>query len=208
MVVKTGKFQRIELIALFLTAILKFVLMDYFEMRAFYISGMFIFWLSYILFRYNSDKSVLKFWGFKKEGFRPSFTILLPFVFLTIAASLVYGYYTDNLLLNWHMLPILLLYPLWGIFQQFFMLSLVAQNLKGLNKIVILLITSSLFSLIHYPSLFLIIFTFFLELIFILVYFKWKNLWVLGIVHGWIASFLLFYVLGRDLWLELFAWFK
>jgi uncharacterized protein len=208
LIVKAEKYQRIELIALCITAISKFVLMDRLEMRAFYISGTCIFWLSYILFRYHSDKSILKFWGFKKENFSQSLIILLPLLFLSVMTCLVYGYYTDNLVFNWHILLLLFLYPLWGVFQQFFMLALVAQNLMGLNKLVIMLITSSLFSIIHYPSLFLMIFTFFLEIVFIRLYLKWKNLWAVGIVHGWIASFLLFYILGRDLWLELFAWFE
>jgi uncharacterized membrane protein (DUF485 family) len=50
-------------------------------------------------------------------------------------------------------------------------------------------------------------FTFAMEVIFLTVYFKWRNLWAIGLAHGWIATFLIYYVLDRDLWTELFAWF-
>ncbi|MFA7489561.1 MAG: CPBP family glutamic-type intramembrane protease, partial [Mariniphaga sp.] len=69
------------------------------------------------------------------------------------------------------------------------------------------LLTSVVFAWVHYPSLPLMIFTFFMELLFLFAFFKWKNLWPLGLFHGWIASFLLFIVLDRDLWIELWSVF-
>jgi hypothetical protein len=70
-------------------------------------------------------------------------------------------------------------------------------------------ITSPLrvFAWVHYPSLPLMVFTFFMELVFLVAYFKWRNLWALGLYHGWVASLLLFFVLGRDLWNELWTVF-
>jgi hypothetical protein len=32
------------------------------------------------------------------------------------------------------------------------------------------------------------------------VYFRTRNLWALGIFHGWFATGLYFFVLGRDPW--------
>lgn len=186
--------------------------MDYFQLRSFYILLVCTFWLSYILHRNYTDKSVTNYWGFRKENFHESITLLVPLIIISIVITVVYGYLKEIIILNWHILPVLVLYPVWGIFQQFFMLGLIMQNLNKLvkinfNKLTLLIITSTLFSLIHYPNPFLMLFTFIMEVVFITVYMKWLNLWAIGLAHGWIASFLLYFVLGRDLWLELFVWF-
>ncbi|MBN1597825.1 MAG: CPBP family intramembrane metalloprotease [Bacteroidales bacterium] len=203
-----NKHQRFELLAILISGILKFIVMDYMEIRAFYIVGICIFWVSYIYYRYSSDNAILNYWGFKREYFRQSIVILLPLIIVSIIVTLVYGVYNDTIILSWHILPVLCLYPVWGIFQQYLMLALITHNISSLmninvTKTVIVLLTSTIFCLVHYPNFFLMIFTFFMEAIFIIVYMKWKNLWALGIAHGWIATFLLYYVLGRDLWAEL-----
>jgi hypothetical protein len=124
----------------------------------------------------------------------------------------IYGFLTRTYFLNWHIFPIFLLYPLWGLIQQFMIVGLITKNLKALNNPVFndfqaILLTSLIFSLVHYPRPFLMLFTFIMQWIFTMSFLRWKNLWTLGLFHGWIATFLLFYVLGRDLWDELLAGF-
>jgi membrane protease YdiL (CAAX protease family) len=75
------------------------------------------------------------------------------------------------------------------------------------NNLILIISGSILFSLIHFPDPFLMAFTFFMEFIFLMVFNKFRNLWALGLTHGWVATFLLYFVQGRDLWKELFAWF-
>jgi len=182
--------------------------MDWLNLRALYIGITCLFWIIYVYKRYQNDHTILKSWGFQKNNFRKSFFFLFPFALLSCAGIILYGLYIHIDILNWHVIPILLLYPVWGLSQQFMMIGLIAGNLKELRNIrfknyQIILLTSFLFSLVHYPSIFLMIFTFFMELAFISTYFKWRNLWSLGLYHGGIATLLLFYVLQRDLWLEL-----
>ena len=181
-------------------------------MRSFYIICICIFWFSYIYCRYSYDPSVLNYWGFRRENFIKSFAALLPFIIISNIVTFLYGKYYNTIMLSWHILPVLGLYPVWGVFQQYLMVDLIAGNLNKLavhklNKFWIILLTSLIFSFVHYPNLFLIIFTFSMEVVFMTVFMKWRNLWALGLAHGWIASFLLYYVLGRDLWSELFVWF-
>lgn len=202
------KNRSFELLAILLTGLLKFIFIDWFNLRVFYIGIICLFWIGYIYKRYQSDNTILKNWGFQKNNFRQSFFFLFPFAVLSCTGIILYGLYNHTDILNWHVIPILLLYPVWGLFQQFIMIGLIAGNLKELRNIKfknyqIILLTSFLFSLVHYPSVFLMIFTFFMELVFISTYLKWRNLWSLGLYHGGIATFLLFYVLERDLWLEL-----
>jgi uncharacterized protein len=204
--------KTIELPAVALTAVLKFVVMDWLGMRAFYIGGICLFWFFYLLFLYKIDHSVFIKLGLKKENFKKSFLALLPYFLLIICITVLYGKIKAINLLNPHILPILALYPLWGIIQQFMVAGVLAESLQNLrsvssNRYIIILLTSSIFGLVHYPGILLMAFTFTMEVIFLTVYFRFRNLWAIGLIHGWAATFLLYYIFERDLWLELFAWF-
>lgn len=210
---RSTKYTTFELAGILATASLKFIMMEWLNMVAFYITGVCLFWIGYIIYRYVNDRTVLIKWGFRKDGFSQTLVFLIPFIIICIFGSIILGEVNTSIsILNWRIVPILFLYPLWGLFQQYIMLVLIADNLIELEKIELkkyqaIIITSLLFSFIHYPSLFLMVFTFFMELIFLFAWFRWKNLLALGLTHGIIATFLLFYVLERDLWIELFEWF-
>jgi len=206
------QYQAVELWAVAVTVLLKFILMDWLGMRAFYIAGTCIFWFAYVIFRYRQDHTILKFWGFKRENFAKSMYILLPLFAATGVITLIYGMYSGIYLLNIHIIPVFLLYPAWGIIQQFMLVCIIAQNIHNtvyfsLRKARVILFVSVLFSLVHYPYPVLMIFTLLMEIIFLVVFYRWRSLWAIGLMHGWIATLLLYYVLQRDLWLELFAWF-
>ena len=133
-------------------------------------------------------------------------------IFITIIGSVLYSNFNESLSFSWYFILVLILYPFWGLIQQFMMLGIISQNLASategkMNRYLIIFLVSALFSMVHYPSFFLMIFTFFLEVVFITIYLKWRNLWAIGIAHGWIATFILYYVLDRNLWSELFSIF-
>jgi len=198
----------IEILAVVITGSMKYVLMDWLELRAFYIGASCLFWIGFIYRRYREDGDVLKRWGLRRDHFKHTFLFILPFAVVLIAAIIWYGISYNATFLNWHVIPIFVFYPAWGMIQQFMMISLVAGNLRKisvlkLTDIQVVVLTSLLFAFVHYPSLPLMGFAFFMELLFVSVYFKWENLWPLGLYHGWLGSLLLFFVLGRDLWSEL-----
>ena len=195
-----------------MTAVLKFIFMDWLHWNVFYITGIVLFWMVYILYRVKSNREALILWGFKKEHFRQSMLYLSPLIFITGIGSVLYSSMNASLSFSWSFMLILLLYPLWGLIQQFMMLGIISQNLANategkMNRYLIIFLVSALFSMVHFPSFFLMIFTFFLEVVFITVYLKWRNLWAIGIAHGWIGTFILYYVLHRNLWSELFSIF-
>lgn len=201
-----------EIAAVFTTGLLKYVFMDWLNFRAFYIAAACIFWSVYIYKRYRGNKQILQQWGFRKNYFKQTFLFLLPFALVMVAAIVWYGISYNAIFLNWHVIPVFVFYPAWGIIQQFLMVALVAGNLEAIKRVKlrksqIFLLTSMVFAWVHYPSLPLMVFTFFMELVFLIAYFKWRNLWALGLYHGWVASLLLFFVLGRDLWNELWTVF-
>ena len=210
--IESDKRRWLEIAAVVLTGLMKYIFMDWLELRIFYIGVACLFWTFYIFKMYRVNKLILQHWGFRKDYFKNAFLFLTPFAMAIIAAIVWYGISNKTMILNWHLIPVFVFYPLWGIIQQFLIIALVAGNLQSLTavkirKFQIILLISVLFALVHYPSLPLMLFVFLMELLFTSAYFRWRNLWPLGLYHGWVASLLLFFVLGRDLWNELWRVF-
>lgn len=206
------KVKWFEIFAVIATAILKFIAIDWLNLRAVYIVIISLFWLIYIFSKFRGNPESIRQWGIQKQNFKRSFLFILPFVIICTVGIGLYGYFSGASLLNWHILPIFMMYPLWGLIQQFIVAGVISGNLKAIknptfNNFQIILFTSLLFSMVHYPDGFLMLFTFVMQWIFTTAFLRWKNIWPLGLYHGWIATFLLYYVLGRDLLVELSAGF-
>jgi hypothetical protein len=210
---ETDKRRCFEIAAVLATGLMKFILIDWLNFRAFYIAAACIFWSVYIYKRYRKNQFISQQWGFRKNNFKHTFFFILPFALVMFAVIVWYGIFYNAIFLNWHVIPVFVFYPAWGIIQQFLMVALVAGNLQAIktinfSKSQIFLLTSTVFAWVHYPSLPLMVFTFFMELVFLTAWFKWRNLWALGLYHGWVASFFLFFVLDRDLWNEMWTVFQ
>jgi membrane protease YdiL (CAAX protease family) len=202
--------QRVfEISAVVLTGCCKFLFVDILPYKFWFILFASFFWIGYVLFRSRRTKGILVYWGFRKESFFITFKRLLPFGLICIATFLIFGITQNTIILNWHIVPTLLLYPLWGIVQQFLIVGLVAGNLYDLKgnrvpKILIVIITSIIFSVVHFPSLYLAAGTFILAVVYTITYLKTRNIWALGLYHGWLGAFYYFFVLHRDPWNEVF----
>lgn len=93
----------------------------------------------------------------------------MPFALISIALFFIVGYFQGTINLTWHLLPLFITYPIWGSIQQFLTIGLLAGNLEDLKSLklckeVIILITAVFFSLVHYPSVWLMIGTFVLAI--------------------------------------------
>lgn len=132
--IKNGQ-RFFEISAVIMTGVCKFVFVDMLPFKSWYIVTTCLFWIIYVFLRYQKHKDILKYWGFSKSGFRDTFRTLLPLAVLSIVGFVIYGMRQDVLVFNWHIIPTLLLYPLWGIVQQFLIVSLIAGNLKDLQGI-------------------------------------------------------------------------
>ncbi len=198
--------------AVLVTVVLKFILMDWLDLRAFYITAAIIFWAIFIYRRYKSNPEVLSRWGIRKKNFNSSAKALLPFGIAGIAGVMIYGYFNNVDFINWHFLPVVVAYPLWGTFQQFIVAGMIAGNLQNHPKVKlsdswIVFLVSLLFALLHLPYLMLAGYVFLMELVFLKVFFRYRNIWALGLYHGVVSSFFLYFVSGRDLFKELYAVF-
>lgn len=199
-----------EVIAVALTGIGKFVLMDFLNLRLVYITIACLFWGGYIFYRSRTNKGIIKYWGLSKDNFNKTFLELLPIAILSVGCFIFIGNKLETNILNWSIIPILLFYPLWGIIQQFIIVGLLARNLKDIKsvripEILIILITAVIFSVVHYPHNLLIIGTFFLAILYTTLYLRGRNLIVMGIYHGWLGAFFFYTLLERDPWKEVFG---
>lgn len=199
-----------EITATLATGIGKLIFMHVFDLRLPFILAVITFWTLYVSYRIQKDKQLLHYWGLNTHHFKSTFLELLPLFLFSIIVFFILGSVFQTNILSWHILPVLLLYPIWGIVQQFLTLSLFGKNMRDLGShkmpiIAAILLTSILFAIIHFPFPLLIVGTFFLALVYTTLYFKGRNLIVLGIYHGWLAAFFFYVVLARDPLMETFG---
>jgi membrane protease YdiL (CAAX protease family) len=205
----SDKVRLLEIFAVVLTGIGKFVFMDYFNWRLPFVIVAILSWSLYVRYRYKKDNQVLRDWGFRRDNFKSVLRLVLPFAIISIVSFLVIGFFQDSLNPTWHIIPLLITYPIWGTVQQFLTIGLVAGNLSALKSIklkkgIVILITAILFSLVHYPSVWLLIGTFILALFYGYIYLKSKNLYILGLFHGWLGALFYYTVLNQDPFADVF----
>jgi hypothetical protein len=186
---------------------MKFWVVDFLDAKFWFILIAGTFWTAYVTFRIYNKPAVLKDWGMGIVGFRQTFQVLsIPALVVTLG-FIWFGLSNNILIFNWHIIPAMILYPLWGTIQQLLIISLFGGNIYSLentklNKLSVIGLTSILFSIVHFPSIPLMVATFFLAIAYCFVFFRFRNILVLGLFHGWLACFFYFFTLGRDPWLE------
>lgn len=199
-----------EIVAVIVTGLGKFLFMDILELRFPYIATACIFWIVYIFLRKKEIPKILNYWGLTFDNFTKTFLELLP---LAIILSVVFYFIGNKLgtnILNLNILPILLIYPIWGIIQQFIMIGIFARNLKDsdgikLPTVGVVLIAATLFAVVHFPFQILVAATFLLAIVYTTLYLKGRNLLVMGIYHGWIGGLFFYTIMERDPFLEVFG---
>ena len=184
--------------------------MDYLNWRFSFIVAAIIFWVTYIIYRNRKNPGIIEYWGFRTDNFKSVLKKVLPFGIIALIVFISIGLYQDTINITWHIIPILILYPVWGIIQQFLLIALTAGNLQDYKgnhvpKWMIILIAALLFAAIHYPFIWLIAGTFILAVFYGWIYLKERNIYVLGIFHGWLGGIFYYTVLDRDPFLETFG---
>lgn len=206
----SNKRRILEICAVILTAIGKFIFMDFLNWRFLFVVVSILLWSTYIFNRSKKQKGILKYWGFRTDNFKTVLKKVFPFGIISIIAFLNIGFIQGTINLTWHLIPILIAYPIWGTIQQFLLISLVAGNLqdlklKEIRSSVIILFSAMLFSIVHYPIGWLMIGTFILAIFYGYIYLRNRNLYVLGLFHGWLGGLFYYTVLNTDPFLQTFG---
>jgi hypothetical protein len=164
-------------------------------------------WIGYVALRLRRAPGTLALWGFRRAGLGPA-AALSTAVFAAGAGGIVaVALLRGTLTANWHILPLFLVYPLWGYVQHFLLQAMVARNLQCFwgSSWAVTPVVAVFFGAVHWPDLVLAGATFLLALVFTPIYLRWRNLWPLGIYHGWLGAMAYFWLLRRDPWAEIFG---
>lgn len=202
--------RKYEIAAVLLTGVGKVVFMDLLQWKLLFIIISIVGWTTYVIYQNRKVAKILSYWGFRMDNFREVSFRILPFGIVSVIVFFAVGYQRDTINLNWHIIPILILYPIWGTIQQFLVIGLVAGNLQDLkeirlNEFVIIAVTAILFGLIHYPFYWLMAGTFILALLYGFIYLRGRNVYVMGLFHGWLGGLFFYTVVDRDPFAEVFG---
>ena len=193
-----------------MTGMGKFIFMDWLNLKLFFIVIAILSWAGYLWRLKVKNPEILHEWGFRMDNFREVLKMVLPFGIGAVLIFFIIGSIQNTLNLTWHIIPILVIYPVWGVIQQFLIIGLVEGNLLDQNDIsipksVVVIFTAILFGLLHYPYWWLVLGTFILALFYGFIYIRSRNLYVLGLFHGWLGGIFFYTVVGRDPWVEIFS---
>ena len=186
--------------------------MDFLNWKLPFIAAAIICWGCYVMYQSRRTPGITKYWGFRTDNFWQVARTILPFGIASLVIFICIGYYQGTINITWHIIPILILYPIWGTIQQFLLIALTVGNLqdyKGstIPKAIIIVFAALLFGLIHYPFAWLMAATFLLSIFYSIIYFKQRNIFALGIFHGWLGGFFYYTVVNRDPFVEAFGRF-
>ncbi len=175
-----------------------------------FIAGACLFWAAFVIVRARQDRGAFRNWGFRGDNLWLA-SILPAVVFIAGAAGLAgFAWLRGTFRFPAHGLPLFLVYPAWGLIQQFLLLGVLAGNLERIDglrqrKALLVLIVALIFGLLHAFNVRLVVGTFFLELVIAPMYLRHRNLWPLGVLHGWLGGLFYLWVENRDLWAERFG---
>jgi membrane protease YdiL (CAAX protease family) len=205
----SDKVRLLEILGVVLTGLGKFIFMDYLNWRLPFVIVAILSWSFYVFYRYKKDRNVLKDWGFRRDNFKSVFRLILPFVVVSVLSFFIIGYVQGTINMTWHIIPLLITYPIWGSVQQFLTIGLLAGNLNdlkriNLSKVTIIIVTAIFFSVVHFPSVWLMAGTFILALVYGYIYLKAKNIYVLGLFHGWLGALFYYTVVNQDPFADVF----
>ena len=165
----------------------------------------------YVIYRIlKSKKIILIEWGFRLDNIKKC---LLPYFISAVigcTAIYCYGWYFGNTPLPIGFWYVIILYPIWGIMQQFALQNFVARNLTNLVPSLPLrsLVTAILFACAHIPSIELVLLTFIVGFIFTYIYHYYSNLLLLGFAHGILGALVFHLVLNQNQWDILLKYFS
>ena len=160
-------------------------------------------WTTYVVRKARQHPDVLVDWGFTRRRLRETFIVTSLVAVFGGAGLAAIGAARGHLALHWHMLPLLGLYPIWGVIQQFLVQGLFAANLAktelGIRHQLVVVVASALvFASAHLPAADITLATFLLGMAFTPIYLRFRNLWPLGLYHGWLGLAFYFWVVARD----------
>ncbi len=190
----------LELLAVVATAVGHYVFVDIDILHPVYLVVTIGGWMAYLAHSVRSRPDEVAEWGFRADGSAEAGRWIAMILAGAGGVMALIGLVTGHLTAHWHFLVCLAIYPLWGWVQQWLVQGVVVRSLRengfGFGATVVL--SAFAFGFAHWPDWGLILPTFALAFLFTPLWLRYRNLWPLGLAHGWLGAMLYYWVLGRD----------
>lgn len=176
----------------------------------YFVVGACIFWISFVVVRARRNRAILRTWGFRLDNLRQASWLPLRFLAGSAVALALYAIVKGHFSFPPHTILLLLLYPFWGVIQQFLVMGVIVGNLEKLklfaaNRLLLVLTGAVVFGAIHLPDLRLTAGTTVLALLYVPLFLRHRNVLPLGLVHGWLGSLFSLWALNQDPWIRTFG---
>ncbi|MCC7397890.1 MAG: CPBP family intramembrane metalloprotease [Planctomycetes bacterium] len=198
--------EHFEIAGVLLALLLHFVLTRVVGIRGLDVIPLTLLVLGYALWRGRAAEARAA-WGTRAGGLRECFVASGALFAFGAAVCAGIGWQRGHLAVDLHLAITLLLYPLWGIAQQFLVLALFANGLDrlGLPRAAVLAVATLGFGAAHVPNWQLVAATLVLGAWCTVLFFRHRNLWPLGLAHGVLGALFYRWVLGVDVCVAMFT---
>ena len=162
-------------------------------------------WGGYVGARAATEPGTLGALGLTREGLGPAFRDASVVAAVSLAGMAAVGAAQGSLRVDASLLPLLVLYPAWGLTQQTLVQGMLTRHLDaaGLPALAVVPLASVAFGSVHVPNWPLVGATTALGGAFAAIYLREGNVWPLGLYHGVLGAAFYVWVLDRDPWREL-----
>ena len=178
-------------------------------LQGIYIVAAIVLWIGFVIMTAMRRPAVAREWGFRRDNLWPALQASAAFFLPVMLIMAVIAWSRGNLVVSSSLVAMLLLYPAWGLVQQFLVQALLVTNLaKGPlrgRRVALIGVGGALFSVVHLGNGFLVLGAALIGAAFVALYLRYRNLWPLGLFHGWLATLFYLWLLERDKWAEVFG---
>jgi hypothetical protein len=199
---------RAEVAAAIATGILHFLAVGLLGLRGAFIAVALLAWSTYVVVRIRGDGSVVRVWGLSSQGLLPTWRAAGALALAALLGMAFVAAQRRSLRLDPHMVPLLVAYPAWGVFQQLlvqgmFVSNVVSVSSRRLPVPAAIGAAGLLFGCVHLPDPISTTATALMGGAFAAIFVRHRNIWPLGLLHGLLGVPFFFWILQRDPWLEL-----
>jgi len=162
-------------------------------------------WGTYAALRMARDPAARRDWGLRLDTLAPS--AMACGIFYFVVAGAILGWRVWK---GWIPIPpstalLFVVYPVWGLCQQFVVQALIAGNLDrlGAPRAAIIPIAAILFGLAHAPDVPLMALCAGAGLVWTSIFLRFPNLLPISLTHAWLGSLAYLMILERNPWAEM-----
>ena len=158
-------------------------------------------WVVYFALRVRRDASVLVEWGLRFDNLRSASLQCAPILLLGAGGMLAYTFWrAERLEVAPSFVAVVVLYPIWGLAQQWLLQGVAVGNMRrlGAPPALIVLVVAALFGMAHAPDWRLAGLCAVAGAVWTALYLRVPNIIPLGLCHGWLGALAYYLVLGRD----------